>query len=92
MGCRRFFSSLLQRAAKLAKRLGGGSLSMLPVLAGVPARGEAALSGSAAAAPERYQHLSEAQRAKLAAALQAAQGDPRLAGTRAGCMRTEVRA
>ena len=73
----------------MARRLGGGSLSLLQVLAGVPARGEVPLSRSDAAL-ERYQHLTEAQRSKLVAALSAAQADARLSGVRDGCMRTEV--
>jgi hypothetical protein len=91
---RRFFSSLLQRAAKLAPRLGGGSLSLLPVLAGTPARGEAPLAaaGAAGVVPERYQHLSAAQQRKLAAALAAAQQDERLKASSAeACVRTEAR-
>lgn len=36
----RFFSSLIQRAAKMHRRLRGGSMSMLLVTPGVPASGE----------------------------------------------------
>lgn len=95
----RFFGALFQRAAKLHRRKGGGSLTMLLVLPGLPARGEAAGAGSRALAldPEAktYQHLSEPQRAKLAAALaaRAASGDAaRSAGAQPdGCVRTEAR-
>lgn len=38
---RRFFASLLQRSAKMHRRLGGGSLTLVPVLPGVPATGQA---------------------------------------------------
>ena len=84
-GCR-FFSSLIQRAAKLARQKGGGSLSLLLLGAGMPARGEAPLPPLAA----RYNHLSERQRQKLRAALEAAQQDARLSQPD-GCLRTEVR-
>ena len=83
-GCR-FFSSLIQRAAKLAKRKGGGSLSLLLVGAGVPARGEAPRPPPTA----QYKHLSEQQCAKLKVALEAAQQDARLSQPE-GCLRTEV--
>lgn len=82
---RRFFSSLIQRAAKLHKRLGGGSLTLLPVLAGAPARGD----GPRPAAVAQYKHVSEAQRAKLQAALEAARGE-QLRSQQDGCVRTEV--
>ncbi|KAK9915373.1 hypothetical protein WJX75_008150 [Coccomyxa subellipsoidea] len=82
---RRFFSSLIQRAAKLHKRLGSGSLTLLPVLAGAPARGEGPRPPDAA----QYKHLSEAQRAKLQAALEAARKD-QLSAQQEGCVRTEV--
>ena len=82
----RFFSSLIQRAAKLAKRKGGGSMSLLMVGAGMPARGEAPLPPTTA----QYKHLSEEQRQKLKAALEAAQQDVRLSQPE-GCLRVEVR-
>ena len=81
----RFFSSLIQRAAKLAKRKGGGSMSLLMVGAGMPARGEAPLPPPTA----EYKHLSEQQRQKLKAALEAAQQDVRLSQPE-GCLRVEV--
>ncbi|KAI7843748.1 hypothetical protein COHA_002646 [Chlorella ohadii] len=65
---RRFFSSLIQRAAKMHRRLRGGSMSMLLVTPGVPASGEARRAREKIAA---YKHLSEAQKAKLLAALEA---------------------
>ncbi|PRW45016.1 ATP synthase subunit alpha [Chlorella sorokiniana] len=65
---RRFFSSLIQRAAKMHRRLRGGSMSMLLVTPGVPASGEARRAREKIAA---YKHLSEAQKAKLLAAIDA---------------------
>ena len=64
---RRFFSSLIQRSAKLHRRLGGGSLTTLLVCPGVPA------SGNVQAAQEKiaaYKHLREDQKAKLLSALE----------------------
>ncbi|KAK9824846.1 hypothetical protein WJX81_006563 [Elliptochloris bilobata] len=95
---RRFFGSMLQRAAKLHRRKGGGSLTMLLVLPGLPARGEptGARARVLAQDPDAkpYSHLSDAQRAKLAAALSmraaagtAAPGDD---AQPAGCVRMEV--
>ena len=81
----RFFSSLIQRAAKLAKRKGGGSMSLLMVGAGMPARGEAPQPLPTA----QYRHLSEPQRQKLKAALGATQQDLRLSQPE-GCLRVEV--
>lgn len=90
---------MLQRAAKLHRRKGGGSLTMLLVLPGLPARGEP--SGARArvltADPDAkaYSHLSPAQREKLAAALAARSGAEGEAGggdaQPSGCVRTEVR-
>ena len=77
---------MIQRAAKLARQKGGGSLSLLLLGAGMPARGEAPLPPLAT----RYDHLSEQQRQKLRAALEAAQRDARLSQPD-GCLRTEVR-
>ena len=82
----RFFSSLIQRAAKLARHKGGGSLSLLLLGAGMPARGEAPVPPLTT----HYGHLSEQQRQKLRAALEAAQQDARLSQSD-GCLRTEVR-
>ena len=68
---RRFFSSLVQRAAKAHRRLKGGSTTMLLLLPGVPASGEPPpAAGAARNAAEGYKHLSEEQRAKLKAALE----------------------
>lgn len=74
---RRFFSTTLQRAAQMNDKLGGGSLTLLAVCPA--AAGAYNFRGSAAAAPKlptaddvaKYEHLSEEQRAKLLAALQA---------------------
>ena len=95
----RFFGSMLQRAAKLHRRKGGGSLTMLLVLPGLPVRGEP--SGARArvltADPDAkaYSHLSPVQREKLAAALAARGGAEGEAGSSdaqpSGCVRTEVR-
>lgn len=85
----RFFSSLIQRAAKLHKRLGGGSLTLLPILSGVPAKGEAPRLRSVSTAV--YKHVSEAQRQKLRAALELAQKEERLSVPDEGSIRTEVR-
>ena len=68
---RRFFSSLVQRAAKAHTRLKGGSLTMLLLLPGVPATGEPPpAEGVARNAAAGYKHLSQEQRDKLMAALQ----------------------
>jgi hypothetical protein len=66
---RSFFSVLFLRAAKLHAAFGGGSMTLLPLVPGRPA------SGSRAAAVDlsKYTTLSEEQRAKLAAALEARQ-------------------
>lgn len=63
----RFFSALIQRSAKAHKRLGGGSLTMLMVMPGVPATGVTRRRRPI----DNYQHLSEEQRAKLQSALDA---------------------
>jgi hypothetical protein len=72
---RQFFSSLIQRASKKKAELGGGSLTLLLTLPGVPATGQrtVAQSGGLTAAPsmDAYQHLSPELKAKLAAALEA---------------------
>lgn len=38
---RKLFSALLQRAAKMNRKLGGGSMTLIPVLRGTPATGQA---------------------------------------------------
>ena len=63
---RRFIASLLQRTAKLSTRNGGGSLTALIVLPGVPATGDRPVK---AVDPAALTTLTEEQRAKLAAAL-----------------------
>ena len=55
----------MQRAAKLHKRKGGGSLTLLLVLPGYPATGRTKKKPDLA----KYQHLSPELRAKLEAAL-----------------------
>lgn len=70
----------------MARHKGGGSLSLLLLGAGMPARGEAPRPPLTV----RYDHLSEQQCQKLRAALEAAQQDARLSQPD-GCLRTEVR-
>ncbi|KAI3426327.1 hypothetical protein D9Q98_008700 [Chlorella vulgaris] len=65
---RRFISSLIQRAAKMHRRLRGGSMTMLLVTPGVPARGEVRRAREKI---EGYRHLRPEQKAKLLAALDA---------------------
>jgi hypothetical protein len=74
---RQFFSSLIQRASKMKHSLGGGSLTLLLALPGVPAKGERTVGGVAAMMSagkptmDKYKHLSPELKAKLAAALDA---------------------
>lgn len=63
---RRFFSMLIQRAAKAHRRRGGGSLTLVMVLPGCPASGASRRPCAPAAG---YRHLSDPQRQKLEAAL-----------------------
>jgi F-type H+-transporting ATPase subunit alpha len=70
---RRFFSSVIQRAAKMHRRLRGGSLTSLLVVPGQPASGRARRAREQV---QRYRHLSEAQKRKLLAALEAAEAPP----------------
>ena len=87
----RFFSSLIQRAAKVHRRSGGGSLTMLAVLPGSPATGMAVSPASVVA---QYRHLSKAQKQKLLAALEAKQQQQTAAESSSleeGRVRTEVR-
>lgn len=81
---RRFFSSLIQRSAQVHRRLGGGSLTLLALLPGLPAKGER----QPAATAEDYPNLTQAQRDKLLAAL--AKRQPPVAETLPGCVNTEV--
>ena len=87
----RFFSSLIQRAAKVHRRSGGGSLTMLAVLPGSPATGTAVSPASVVA---QYKHLSKAQKQKLLAALEVKQQRQTTAESSSleeGRVRTEVR-
>ena len=87
----RFFSSLIQRAAKVHRRSGGGSLTMLAVLPGSPATGMAVSPASVVA---HYKHLSRAQKQKLLAALEGRQQQQMAAESSSleeGRVRTEVR-
>lgn len=60
----RFFSSLIQRAAKMHRRLRGGTMTLLLVTPGVPASGEAAgwQHPSAAVCWAGQQNAAHAQR------------------------------
>ena len=80
----RFFSSLIQRSAQVHRRLGGGSMTMLAILPGKPARGEK----QPAATAQDYPNITSAQREKLLAAL--AKRQPPKAETLPGCVNTEV--
>lgn len=72
---RRWFSSFLQRCARLNVDNGGGSLTLLALLASPPGAYRFGSGALAAAQAERklasYSTLSEAQRRKLLAALEA---------------------
>ena len=81
----RFFSSLIQRSAQVHRRLGGGSMTLLAILPGQPAKGER----QPAATAEDYPNLTPSQRDKLLAAL--ARRQPPVAETLPGCVNTEVR-
>lgn len=65
---RRFFSSLVQRCAKMHRRLKGGSMSALLVVPGTPATG---MAKKARETVLKYRHLTEDQKAKLLSALEA---------------------
>uniref|UniRef100_A0A7S1X862 H(+)-transporting two-sector ATPase n=1 Tax=Tetraselmis chuii TaxID=63592 RepID=A0A7S1X862_9CHLO len=65
---RQFFAALIQRASKMHKRLGGGSLTMVGALAGEPATG---ISKRRQAVIEQHKTLSAEMKAKLLAALAA---------------------
>lgn len=92
LGIGRFFSSILQRSGKSHRKLGGGSLTLLGVVPGMPAAGQ---PKPRAANIAQYTTLSEAQKAKLLAALErqmAASAPAAAAPVRApGMMPTEVR-
>ena len=62
-----FFSSLIQRTARMHKRLKGGSLTGLFVVPGSPAQGRKPQMMDKVA---HYKHLTEAQKAKLLRALE----------------------
>ena len=81
----RFFSSLVQRSAKVHRRLKGGSMTMLAILPGQPAKGERQPDGRG---PQDYPNLTPEQREKLLAALQKRQ--PPKAALPPGSTRTEV--
>lgn len=64
---RQFFSFLIQRCARMHKRLKGGSMTGLFVVPGSPAQGKTPRMKDKIAA---YKHLSPAQKAKLLSALE----------------------
>jgi F-type H+-transporting ATPase subunit alpha len=66
---RRFFSSLVQRCAKMHRRLKGGSMSALLVIPGSPATGNKVVR-QAKEKILKYKHLTEQQKAKLITALE----------------------
>lgn len=63
---RGFFSTLFMRAAKLHKALGGGSMTLMPVVPGRPASGQKSTSPQAM---PKYSTLTAEQQAKIEAAL-----------------------
>jgi F-type H+-transporting ATPase subunit alpha len=71
---RRFFSSLIQRCAKMHRRLKGGSMSALLVVPGSPATGNS-VSRQAKEKILKYKHLTEEQKIKLITALEKQQSD-----------------
>ena len=86
---------MLQRTGKVHRKHGGGSLTLLAVVAGVPAAGQ---PQPRAAAVAQYTTLTANQKAKLLEALQQrAQASPQLpegvqgAEPRLGMVPTEVR-
>jgi len=83
---RRFLGALLQRPAKLSARLGGGTLTALVALPGLPAVGFGVAPGGFD--PESLTTLTEGQRAKLATALKARAPDAAAAPTTS--VRTEA--
>ena len=64
---RQFFSFLIQRCARMHKRLKGGSMTGLFVVPGSPAQGKSPRMKDKIAA---YKHLTAAQKAKLLSALE----------------------
>ena len=88
----RFYSSMLQRSGKTHRKHGGGSLTLMGVIPGVPTAGQ---PKPRAAAVAQYTTLSPAQKAKLLAALEQQQSSagPTAAAVSAfepGVMPTEV--
>eukprot|EP00803_Ostreobium_quekettii_P001873 evm.model.scf_188.3 EVM.evm.TU.scf_188.3 scf_188:26736-34330(+) len=66
---RRFYGSLLQRSAKVSKSLGGGTLTLVPIVRGVPATGAA--ESRSVEEVEAYGTLSSDLKAKLLTAVTA---------------------
>lgn len=87
--CCRFFGSLIQRGARLLAKgsRSGGSLTLLPILPGLPATGE---PGARPAQVAAYQHLSTQQKEKLLAALERTSQQAAQRQAPEGCVSTEV--
>jgi hypothetical protein len=72
---RQFFSALIQRAAKMKRSLGGGTLTLLLALPGVPAVGNRIVAPTHrmlaphTEAVAAYKHISVELKTKLAVAL-----------------------
>jgi hypothetical protein len=75
---------LVQRAAKLHRKGGGGSLTLLLVLPGSPATGRTQRKPDMA----KYKHISPELKAKMEAALRSKSDRP--GGASTGALRTEV--
>ena len=69
------------------RRLGGGSMTMVAVLSGLPATGESLVAQQALGS---YRHLSDAQKMKLLAALESRQQQAPSAADPECNIRTEV--
>jgi len=82
---RGFFSTLFLRAAKLHRRAGGGSMTLMPVVPGRPATGV-----SKRVDMSKYQTLSEEQKAKIKAVLEKKLAEELAKDVAEGEMRTEA--
>ena len=85
----RFFASLIQRGARLLGKGSrpGGSLTLVPILPGMPATGE---PGAKPAQVAAYQHLSPQQKERLLAALERTSQQAAAGPAPEGCVSTEV--
>ncbi|KAK9865780.1 hypothetical protein WJX84_004451 [Apatococcus fuscideae] len=86
---RKFFASLIQRGARLLGKGSrpGGSLTLVPILPGMPATGE---PGARPAQVAAYQHLSRQQKEKLLAALERSSQQAAVRQAPKGCVSTEI--